>query len=115
MRDALLYSAGFLGMALSLIHGWLGDSKVIHALTAPHRVTQRINRAVFHLSTIYWFVGGVALLLAPLIGEPFRGPIAWAAAGMYCAGVVANLWATRGRHFGAYALLIVAALAVMGA
>ncbi len=114
MNDALLYSAGILGIALSLIHGWLGETRVVQGVTAKRQI-YRLNQAVFHLSTLYWLGAGLMLLIAPQLAEPARVIVAWSAAFIYGAAAVANAWATNGKHFGGYCLLVVALLAALGA
>lgn len=116
MNDTFLIAAGIGGMLIAMIHGFFGHSKLLPRVTGLPRTLRKINAAVFQLSTLYWFAGGVALVAAPFVlssGE--RTLIAFAVAFMYLTGAAANLWATRGRHMGWPLLVGVAVLALIGA
>jgi hypothetical protein len=116
MNDIFLIVAGIGGMVIAAIHGRIGQTVILARITGLSRTLQNINTAVFQLSTLYWFVGGATLVLAPFTLPPdMRTAIAVTVAFMYLAGAAGNLWATRGRHFGWPMLTGVAILALIGA
>jgi hypothetical protein len=96
MRDLLLQCSGLAAIAVALIHGVLGETRVLARATIEPARLRTLIRLVWQAGTVAWIGGGVLLLAAP-----------WMAA-------LANAWATRGRHFGWMALSAVVALAVAG-
>ncbi len=117
MQDALFGFAGGLGVAAALIHGWLGDSRIVAPLAAAAPGFRfRTLRAVWFLSALYWFAPGALLLAAPFaLDAPVARALALAAAFAYAAGAAANAWAFRLRHFGAAILGLAAALSAAAA
>lgn len=115
MRDLLLQSAGLAAIAVALIHGVLGETKVFaHARIEPERLRTLI-RLVWQTSTVAWTGGGVLLLVAPwMASEPARHWIVITLACVFGFAAFANAWATRGRHFGWMALSAVVAMAIAG-
>ena len=115
MRDLLLQMAGIAAIAVALIHGVLGETKVFaRATIEPPRLRQLI-RLVWQTSTVAWIGGGVLLIAAPLMAsEPARHWIIATLACVFAFAAFANAWATRGRHFGWMALSAVVALALAG-
>src|SRR4051794_19022587 len=73
MRDLLLQCAGVLTIAVALIHGILGETKVFaRARIEPERLRTLI-RLVWQASTVAWIGGGVLLIAAPWMqSEPAR-------------------------------------------
>ena len=115
MHYSLLLSAGILGMAISVVHGYLGQRRVLTALQADAIIAGQVNKAVFHLSTWYWFIGGLSLVVVPKISvAPAAAAVALGVAILYFSAAAANFWATRGRHFGWVLLAIAGGLAVFG-
>ena len=115
MRDLLLQCSGVSAIAVSLIHGVLGETKVFaRATIEPPRLRQLI-RLVWQAGTVAWIGGGVLLIAAPsMASEPARHWIVATLAAVYGFAAFANAWATRGRHFGWVAMSAVVALTVAG-
>jgi hypothetical protein len=115
MRDLLLQCSGVAAIAVALIHGVLGETRVFaHATIEPARLRTMI-RLVWQASTVAWIGGGVLLIAAPwMASEPARHWIVVTLACVFAFGALANALATRGRHFGWMALSAVVALAVAG-
>ncbi|MBR0819168.1 hypothetical protein [Bradyrhizobium liaoningense] len=115
MRDLLLQCAGVVAIAVALIHGILGETKVFpRARIEPERLRTLI-RLVWQASTVAWIGGGVLLIAAPWMGSATARH--WIVATLACVfgfSAVANAWATRGRHFGWMMLSVVVVLAVAG-
>ena len=115
MRDVLLQTAGIATLAVALVHGILGETRVFaRARIEPERLRTLI-RLVWQASTVAWAGGGVLLIAAPwMASEPARH---WIVVTMTCVfgfAAFANAFATRGRHFGWMALSAIVAMAVGG-
>jgi hypothetical protein len=68
------------------------------------------------MSTISWFLGGLALVAAALwFNDDVRLATAWFVGSLYLFGAVGNLWGTSGRHPGWVLLALAVGLIVVGA
>lgn len=115
VEDLFLYAAGTLGAAVSIIHGYLGEHKVIQPIETPTAAGKRILSAVMFLSAVYWGVASLLLLFVPThVPEAARVAVVLGVAALYASGSFANLWATRGKHFGWVLLAVAALLALAG-
>jgi hypothetical protein len=115
MRDLLLQLSGIGAIAVALIHGVLGETKVFARATIEPPRLRHLIRLVWQAGTVAWIGGGVLLLAAPwMASEPARHWIVVTFAGVFAFAALANAWAMRGRHFGWLALSGVVALAVAG-
>ncbi|MDB5564663.1 MAG: hypothetical protein JWP84_1229 [Tardiphaga sp.] len=115
MRDLLLQCAGVAAIAVAIIHGVLGETKVFaHATIEPARLRTML-RLVWQCSTVAWVGGGILLIVASLTAsESARHWIVVTMAGVFAFGALGNAWAMRGRHFGWVAMSAVVGLAVAG-
>ncbi len=115
MRDILLQCAGLVTIAVAIIHGVLGETKVFaRARIEPERLRTLI-RLVWQASTVAWIGGGVLLMAAPSMGsETARHWIVVTLVCVFGFSALANAWATRGRHFGWMALSAVVVMAAAG-
>lgn len=115
MRDLLLQGAGVAAIAVAIIHGILGETKVFaRARIEPERLRTLI-RLVWQASTVAWIGGGVLLLAAPWMASTAARH--WIVVTMVCVfafAALGNALATRGRHVGWMALSAVIAMAVAG-
>jgi hypothetical protein len=115
MRDLLLQCSGLAAIAVALIHGVLGETKVFVRATIEPKHLRTLIRLVWQAGTVAWIGGGVLLIAAPqMASEPARHWIVVTFAGVFGFAAMANAWALRGRHFGWMALSAVVALAVAG-
>jgi hypothetical protein len=115
MRDLILQCAGVAGIAVSLIHGVLGETKVFAKATIQPESLRTLIRLVWQAGTVAWIGGGVLLIAAPwMASDPARHWIVLTLAAVFGFAAFANAWAMRGRHFGWVALSAVVALAVAG-
>jgi hypothetical protein len=115
MRDLLLQCSGLAAIAVALVHGVLGETKVFPRVTIQPARLRTLIRLVWQAGTVAWIGGGVLLLAAPLMSsEPARHWIVVTLACVFAFGALCNAGATRGRHFGWMALSGVVALAVAG-
>ena len=115
MRDLLLQCSGLAAIAIALVHGVLGETRVfVRATIEPPRLRTLI-RLVWQTSTVAWIGGGVLLFVAPwMASDPARHWIVATLACVFAFAAFANAWGTRGRHFGWMLLSAVVALAVAG-
>ena len=115
MRDLLLQCSGLAAIAVALIHGVLGETRVLARATIDPARLRTLIRLVWQAGTVAWIGGGVLLLAAPsMASEPARHWIVATLACVFAFAALANVWATRGRHFGWMALSAVVVLAVAG-
>jgi hypothetical protein len=115
MRDLFLQLSGLAAIAVALIHGVLGETKVFARATIQPPRLRTLIRLVWQAGTIAWIGGGALLLAAPwMASEPARHWIIVTFACVFGFAALANAWAMRGRHFGWLALSAVVALAVAG-
>src|SRR4051812_19384562 len=112
MRDLLLQISGVAAIAVAVIHGILGETKVFaRAIIEPARLRTLI-RLVWQAGTVAWIGGGVLLIAAPLMAsERARHWIFVTLAVFYGGVALANAWWSRGRPFGWMALSGVIAIA----
>ena len=115
MRDLLLQCAGLATIAVAIIHGILGETKVFARVRIEPARLRTLIRLVWQTSTVAWIGGGILLLAAPSMASvPARHWIVATLAVVFGFAAFANAWATRGRHFGWMALSAVVAMAVAG-
>lgn len=115
MSDTFLILAGSLGMIISVVHGYIGETKVVAAATSPSPVVRRVLSAIMFLSALYWFAAGGLLVLTPIVLPPiYRDVTVIGVAIIFATGAAANCWATRGRHFGWVLLAIATVLTLLG-
>lgn len=115
MRDLLLQCSGLAAIAVAVIHGILGETKVFARATIEPARLRTLIRLVWQAGAVAWIGGGVLLIAAPLMAsEPARHWIVATLACVFALGALGNAIATRGRHFGWMALSAVVALAAAG-
>ena len=115
MDDLFLYAAGTLGAVVSIIHGYLGECRVIQPIQAPSATAKRVLSVIMFLSAVYWAVASLLLLSVPTqIPDSARVVVVVGVAAIYASGSLGNHWATRGKHFGWVLLAVAAALALAG-
>lgn len=121
-QDVALIAAGVIGAGTAIIHGVLTQKFMVvpvdRRLKQDAAVSDPIRLLVASLlqySTFSWLVGGAALIVAALWLEPqARLAISLLAGAGYVYGVIANCWATHGRHPGWMLLALSVGLTVAG-
>src|SRR3982074_3452658 len=68
MRDLLLQCSGVAAIAVALIHGVLGETKVFARATIEPPRLRKLIRLVWQAGTVAWVGGGVLLIAAPPTG-----------------------------------------------
>jgi hypothetical protein len=115
MRDLLLQCSGLAAIAVAIIHGVLGETRVFARATIEPPRLRNLIRLCWQVGTVGWICGGVLLIAAPsMASTPARHCIIATVAAMYGFGIVGNAWIFRGRHFGWMALSAVVVLAAAG-
>lgn len=122
-QDATLGMAGILGAGVAVVHGILVERLMVRPLRRSFLADQRIAPAVrrlvpplLHLSTLGWFLGGLALVAAATwLGPEARLTASLFVGALYLFGAVVNLWATRGRHPGWMLMAVALVLIAFGA
>src|SRR5213596_3756456 len=93
MRDILLQSAGLAAIAVALIHGVLGETKVLARATIQPPRLRTLIRLVWQAGTVAWIGGGVLLIAAPSFGsESARHWIVVTIVAVYAFAAAANAW-----------------------
>lgn len=111
MNNILVLSAGVLGSLVAVIHGLLGEFRVVRPVSAPSDSAKRVLHAIMFLSAVYWFVMGAGLIIAAIwMPSNTRDLLAVLGIFVFGTGSLGNLWATRGRHIGWVLLLVVTVL-----
>src|SRR5712672_2303604 len=101
MRDLLLQCSGVAAIAVALIHGVLGETKVFARATIEPPRLRNLIRLVWQAGTVAWIGGGVLLIAAPwMASEPARHWIVATTAVVFGFAALCNAIALRGRHFG---------------
>jgi hypothetical protein len=119
-QDAALAMAGIIGAGVAVVHGVLVQRLMVRPFEAfalaDRRIagsTRRLVPMLLHFSTIFWFLGGLALVAAAnWFEQDVRLAISLLVGGSYLFGAIGNLWATRGRHPG-WMLMAAALLLIM--
>jgi hypothetical protein len=115
MRDHLVQLAGSLALVVSAIHGILGETKVFTRVRIDPPQLRSLLRLVWHCGTCAWVSLGILLIATPgMASEEARHWIIAMSVFTFGFAAVANAWATRGRHFGWGALVVVVGLALGG-
>jgi len=115
MRDMALEIAGGLAILAALVHGVLGETKVLPRAQIEPPWVRRLVRAVWHCGAVAWIGGGVLLIAAPSFGsDRARSWIVFVLAAVYGSAAIGNAVATRGRHFGWMVLAAVVILTLAG-
>lgn len=120
MEDMALILAGAIGITTAIVHGVLTHRLMTQPLLAAAGRHDGIAPSIMRLfplllqfSTYCWLVGGIALIAAAVWADPAaRLTTSIFVAGFYLFGAIANLWGTRGRHFGW--MLLAAAVLLIG-
>jgi hypothetical protein len=122
-QNAALAMAGIIGAGVAVVHGVLVQRLMVRPFEAfalaDRRIagsTRRLVPLLLHFSTIFWFLGGLALVAAAnWFGPDVRLVISLFVGVSYLFGTIGNLWATRGRHPGWMLMAAALVLILLGA
>jgi hypothetical protein len=119
-QNAALATAGVIGSSVAVFHGILVQRLMVKPFEEFALNDGRIGAAVrrlvpllLHFSTISWFLGGLALIVAAKwLERDARLATSIFVGSLYLFGTLGNLWGTRGLHPGwmlmAIALILIA-------
>jgi hypothetical protein len=118
-QNTALMAAGVIGSTVAVVHGILTQRLMVRPFEqlclAAGRVSAPIRRLVpllLHMSTVAWFLGGLALIAAAAwFGPDLRLATGLFVGSLYLYGALGNFWGTRGRHPGW--MLLAAALVLI--
>ena len=121
-QNAALGLAGVIGSFTAVVHGILVQRLMVRPLEAHFLVDGRISEPVrklvpllLHFSTISWFVGGIALIVAANWFEQDAKLVTGLfVSGLYLFAAAGNFWATRGSHPGWMLMAVALILIVYG-
>lgn len=104
MRDLLLQAAGIVAIAVAVVHGVIGETRIFAAspriTIEPPRV-RLLLRLIWLAGTVAWIGCGVLLIAAPsFASDPARHWIVATIGVVLAAGALGNALASRGRHVG---------------
>ncbi|HZH04068.1 MAG TPA: hypothetical protein VEY30_09800 [Myxococcaceae bacterium] len=113
-RDAALGLAGVVGSGIAVAHGILTQQLMVRPSREAFVADKEIQQLValqLHLSTVSWFLGGLALIAAIWFEQKVRFATGIFVGSLYLYGAFGAVWVTRGRHpapllMGAVLLLI---------
>jgi hypothetical protein len=120
LQDGALVTAGCIGCGVAVIHGVLTQRLMVGPFEqiADRRISAPARRLVpllLQFSTVNWFIGGLALMLAASsFGQEARLATGLLVGSSYLFGSLGNLWATRGRHPGWVLYAVALVLIVYG-
>ena len=115
MSDFALQAAGALAIAVSLVHGAIGEFRVFATVRIGRPGTRNLLRMVWQATTIDWIGIGVLLMAAPTFGsQTARHWVVAIAALVYGYAAIGNAMANRGRHIGWVLMAVVVALVIIG-
>src|SRR4030088_3091035 len=94
IHDILLQCAGLAAIAVALIHGVLGETKVFARATIEPARLRMLIRLGWQAGTIAWIGGGVLLIAAPwMASESARHWIVVTLVVVFGFAAFANAWA----------------------
>ncbi len=108
LPDLALIAAGVLGAGVAVIHGVVMQRYIVRPIeqgfgSGAHMnvAAQRLTPILLHLTTLYWFAGGLALIAAALwFDDSAKLATAGCVAAIYLPAAIGNLWGTRAGHPG---------------
>jgi len=112
--DWAFVAAGIIGCIVAVIHGVLLQKLMIRPILNGAKLAETSRRLVpllLHFSTIFWFLGGLALIIVPSFADaPTMLATAVFVGALYGFGAIGNFWGTRGKHPGWMLLAVAVAL-----
>ncbi len=107
-------AAGIIGCIVAVVHGLLLQKLMIRSILSNTPLAESSRRLVpllMHFSTIFWFLGGLALIIVPSFADASAMLVTAVFVGaLYGFGAIGNFWGTRGKHPGWMLLAVAVAL-----
>ena len=118
MNNWPLIAAGSVGCIVAVIHGIAMQKLMIRPFLSGQGLAQSSRRLVpllLHFSTLFWFMGGIALIIVPRLADTSAVVTTSIFVGAtYTFGAIGNFWGTNGKHPGWLLLAVSVALIVYG-
>ncbi len=116
--DWVFIVAGSLGCIVAVVHGVILQKKMVTPILTEMKLAESLRRLIpllLHFSTVFWFLGGIALIATPLYPNEYVTLATAVFAGLlFTFGAIGNFWGTRGRHPGWMMLAASVALIIYG-
>ncbi len=113
-----LVAAGVVGCIVAVFHGIVMQKLMVRPFLSATELAESSRRLVpllLHFSTLFWFLGGVVLIIVPLFADASAVVTTSIFVGaMYTFGAVGNFWGTNGKHPGWMLLALSVALIAYG-
>ena len=107
-----LVAVGLLTAIPALVHGYLGEVRIVRRSECPDRQSRALMSMIWQLNIALWFVAGLVYATSPwLLDDTHRLGIVALASLPIVWGIVGNFVATSGRHLGWILFLILVASA----
>ncbi len=117
--DWVFIAAGSLGCIVAVVHGLILQKKMVAPILTEMKLAESLRRLIpllLHFSTVFWFLGGMALIATPVYPNEYVVLTTAAFVGLlFGFGAVGNFWGTRGRHPGWMLLAAAVGLIIYGA
>ncbi|MEG3176836.1 hypothetical protein U1872_11400 [Sphingomonas sp. RB3P16] len=111
----ILVPAGVACIVAALIHGYLGQTRLIAPAKFPGGQAKALVNVIWQFSTAIWAVCGAIIAASPWLFDDHARPVAVLCACLPLAwGIVGNAWITRGRHFGWKMFAAIVSVAIVG-
>ena len=95
------YIAGAFAIVTGIIHGVVGERRIIGAISFPNARLQILSRGILWVSVAAWVAAGILYIAIGLTGaSKLSAVIVLTQAVVLSIGVYCNFRATRGRHPG---------------
>jgi hypothetical protein len=114
MSDIVLQAGGALAIAVAIVHGVLGETRIFAKARIEPAWVRLMLRLIWQCSTLAWIGCGVLLIAAPYLGATARPWIVGIAVANFFYAAAANAWATRLRHVGWMLMALASGLALAG-
>lgn len=116
--DWVFILAGSLGCIVAVVHGVILQKKMVTPILTEMKFAESLRLLIpllLHFSTVFWFLGGIALIATPFYPNEYIVLTTAIFVGLlFSFGAIGNFWGTRGRHPGWMLLAASVALIAYG-
>lgn len=97
----LIFPIGLSCMAAAIVHGYLGQTRLIEPGVYGHRWAKGFIQMIWHYSTVTWALIGAFIAASPwVLNQNQRKWMVPLVCLPIVYGVIGNMLVSRGRHFG---------------
>lgn len=116
--DWVFIAAGSLGCIVAVVHGVILHKKMVGPILTEMKLAESLRRLIpllLHFSTVFWFLGGLALIATPMYPNDYVVLTTAAFVGLlFGFGAIGNFWGTGGKHPGWVLLAAAVGLIIYG-